>query len=185
MDNLDVLRKLFDEKIILTLNTFLDNPQESLSLTQISDNSKVNNATTLRILDKLMAQNIIELVRVGKSKVYRLKQTQKTLLLTMIIKKEHSISEIIDLATHIKGMEKIILESRTKNSAKFIFVTSTEQKSALNEIVKKIQDKHKYQLVFLELTEKQFNDMEKFGLGWSSKIVWEKNKSNQELSELI
>jgi hypothetical protein len=185
MDNLEVLRKLFDEKIIMTLNLFLDSPQESFSLTQISAKSGVNNATTIRILNKLIAQSIIELINVGKSKVYRLKQSQKTLLLTMIIKKEHQVSELIELATHVKGVEKIILDSRTKSSAKFIFITSSEQKNALAAIAREIYEKFKYQIIFMELSEKQFAEMEKFGFQLSSKIVWEKNKSNQELSELI
>jgi DNA-binding IscR family transcriptional regulator len=179
MDNLEILRKLFDEKIILILNIFLDSPQESFSLTQISASSGVNNATTIRILNKLIDQNIVDLIRAGKSKVYKLKQSQKTLFLNMLIKKEYEISEIIEAVTDISGIEKIVLESRTKHGAKFIFITSTEQKDKIDAIAKKMNEKYDYKMEFIELREEQFAEMEKFGFQMSQKIVWEKNKATK------
>jgi len=176
MDNLEILRKLFDEKIIIILNIFLENPQESFSLTQVSANSGVNNATTIRILNKLINQNIIDLIRAGKSKVYKLKQSQKTVFLNMLIKKEYQVSELIEAVTSLNGIEKIILDSRTKEGAKFIFVTSTEQKDKIEAIAKKMNEKYNYKIDFIEMKEERFEEMEKFGFQMSQKIVWEKNK---------
>ena len=176
MDNLEILRKLFDEKIIIILNIFLENPQESFSLTQVSANSGVNNATTIRILNKLINQNIIDLIRAGKSKVYKLKQSQKTVFLNMLRKKEYQVSELIEAVTSLNGIEKIILDSRTKEGAKFIFVTSTEQKDKIEAIAKKMNEKYNYKIDFIEMKEERFEEMEKFGFQMSQKIVWEKNK---------
>lgn len=182
MENIDLLRKLFDEKIILTLNIFLDNPQEKFSLTQISANSGINNATTIRIINKLISQNILELTRMGKSKAYGLKQSQKTLLLALMIKKEEQISEFMELATGMKGIEKILLDSRDKSGAKFIFVTSSTKKDELNSLCKKMQTKYNYQIKFIEFNETQFQEMENFGFQLSRKIVWDKSSANESLT---
>lgn len=175
MDNLEILRKLFDDKIVSILNMFLEKAQENFSLTQISSSSGVNNATTLRILGKLIDQNIIEMNIIGKSKVYRLKPSQKTLFLSNMIKKEYQVSDFIDAATRIKGVEKLILESRTKESAKILIVTSIELKDKLEAIAKTISDKYDYKINFIEINEKQFSEMEKFGFELSPKIIWERS----------
>ncbi|HVY01911.1 MAG TPA: hypothetical protein VHA12_04070 [Candidatus Nanoarchaeia archaeon] len=182
MENIDLLRKLFDEKIILTLNMFLDNPQEKFSLTQISANSGINNATTIRIINKLISQNILELTRMGKSKAYGLKQSQKTLLLTLMIKKEEQISEFMEMSTNLKGIEKILLDSRDKTGAKFIFITSSNKKDELNALCKKIQTKYNYQIKFIEFSISQFQEMENFGFQLSKKIVWDKDNLNESLT---
>ena len=178
MDNLDILRKLFDEKIVTILNMFLDNAQESFSLTQISENSGVNNATTLRILNKLIDQNIVELKTVGKSKVYRLKPSQKTLLLNAMIKKESHISDFVDAIINLKGVEKIILESRTKEAAKLILITSSVLSDKIDSLAKAINTKYGYKITFIEINQDKFAEMEKFGFELSEKIIWERGKEN-------
>lgn len=175
MADTDVLRGLFDQKIISVLNVFLDNPTEKLSLSQVSSLSKVNITTTLRILDKLINQEFVELNLIGKSKFYTLKQSERTVALTRLLKKEGQISEFIDMIKEISRVRKVVLESRSANAAKVLLVGSFLPLDKINSIVEEIRRKHNFRIQFIEITEKQFEDMDKIGLyNLNNKIIWER-----------
>ena len=89
MKEADVLRELFDEKIIKILNVFLDSPKKRMSLSETSSISKVHITTTFRIVNKLLEKEYLRVIVVGKSKFYQLKNNNKTLILLKFLKKEN------------------------------------------------------------------------------------------------
>lgn len=177
MDNTEILKKLFDEKIISVLNVFFDYSDENLSLTQICSLSKVNPATTIRIINKLLEQDILDLIKSGKSKSYKIKQTPKTLFLTKLLNKEDHLSELIDKIILLPYLEKIVLESKGKTNLKFLFVVSSEGKDNIQRITKEFQLKYDIKIQFIEVSESQFNDLDRFGAyNLSNKVIWERKK---------
>lgn len=180
MKKSDVLRELFDEKIIRVINIFLEEPEKHFSLTQTSSISKVNVATTLRILERLVKKEIIEITFMGKSKFYKLKQGEKTIALSRLLKKEEQITDFIDRVKEIPKINRIILESKTDEGAKVIIVGSQLPSDKINSIVKDIEEKHKFKIQHVELSEEQFEGMEKMGLyNLNKKIIWDRDQKEE------
>ena len=75
---MDILRELCNSKTIDVIRFFIKNPSEQHCLTEISNKTKVNIATTLRILDKFIDKEFIETVMVGKTRLYQLADNEKT-----------------------------------------------------------------------------------------------------------
>jgi hypothetical protein len=179
MGEADVLRGLFDEKIISVLNVFLDNQNERFSLSQISSLAKVNITTTLRIIDRLIRQELIELTVIGKSKVYRFKRNEKTLALNNILKKEGELSEFIEGIKQLPKVKKVVLESKTVHSAKVLIVGNFLPLDRIESLVNNIKTKSGFKIHFVEISEKQYEDMEKMDLyELGKKIVWERKTEN-------
>lgn len=172
---MDVLREIFDKKITSILGIFLDSPVRNFSLSEISLDAKVNIATTLRIVDKLVRNDVVDLSYVGKSKIYRLKQSEKTLALTKMLKGEDHLSDFIEKIKLNRKIKKIILESKTSNGAKVLIVGDSLPLDRINSIIEEIKAKYNFRIQFVELAEKQFYEMEKLGLyELSKKIIWER-----------
>ncbi|MBU0907310.1 MAG: hypothetical protein KKE05_04085 [Nanoarchaeota archaeon] len=180
MKKSDVLRELFDEKIIKIINIFLEEPEKHFSLTQTSSVAKVNVATTLRILDRLVKKEIVEITFMGKSKFYKLKQGEKTIALGRLLKKEEHITDFIDRVKEIPKIKRIILESKTDDGAKVILVGSPVPSDKIAIIIKEIEEKYSFKIQYIELSEDQFEGMEKMGLyNLNKKIIWDRDQKEE------
>lgn len=175
MKRMDVLRELFDEKIIKVISAFLDEPSRTFSLTQISSQAKVNIATTLRIIDKLVKKEIIDIELIGKSKFYKLKQSEKTLLLNKLLRREEQITEFLEKIKNLHTIKKIILEEKKHNEAKIIIVSSSSSTEKIKKIVEEIKSKFNFTINYLEISEEQYSEMNRLGLfNINKKIIWSK-----------
>ena len=171
-----MLRKLFDEKIITIINSFLDNPQKKFSLTEISSSSKINISTTLRIINKLVRQGIIDVELTGKSKFYKLKPSEKTHTLNKILKKEDHIQEFIDRIKRDSRVKKIILEMKNERGAKLLIVGNFLSGEKIRSLAEEIRSKYSFRIQFVEISEKQFSEMQDIGLyNLDRKIIWERS----------
>lgn len=174
MKRTDLLRELFDEKIVKVLSVFLEEPNKYFSLTQASSISKVNIATTLRIIDKLNKKEILELIKIGKSKFYMLKRGEKTLALTRLLKKEEHISDFIEDIKKITQVKKIILESKSNEMAKLLLVGDNIPEEKIKETIKEIKAKHGFEIEYMEISQKQFEDMSRLELyDVGKKVIWD------------
>jgi len=180
MKKSDVLRELFDEKIIKIINVFLEEPEKHFSLTQTSSISKVNVATTLRILERLVKKEIVEITLMGKSKFYKLKPGEKTIALNRLLKKEEHITDFIERIKEIPKIKKIILESKTDDGAKIIIVGNPIPSDKIAAIIKEIHGKYNFKIQYVEFSEEQFEGMEKMGLyNLNKKIIWDRDQKDE------
>jgi hypothetical protein len=177
MKRTDLLRDLFDDKIVKVLSVFLEDPNKHFSLTQASSISKVNIATTLRIIDKLTKKEILEQIKIGKSKFYMLKRGEKTIALTRLLKKEEHISDFIDGIKKLPEIKKIILETKSNTEAKLLIVGNNIPEQKIKETIKEIKQKYDFLIEYVEISEKQFEDMSRMGLyDVGKKIIWDSTK---------
>ncbi|MCA9485215.1 MAG: hypothetical protein KC506_00015 [Nanoarchaeota archaeon] len=177
MKRVDLLRDLFDEKIVKIISVFLEEPDKQFSLTQTASESKVNIATTLRIIDKLTKKDILEQTLIGKSKFYKLKRGEKTLALTRLLKKEEHLSDFIDSVKKIPEVEKIILETKSNSEAKLLLVGNDIPEEKIKEATKKIKEKHNFKIEYLEISNKQFEEISRLELyDLNKKIIWDSSK---------
>ena len=118
---MEILKDLFDKRIMSILNLFIKNPEKEFYLSEVSRLVKINISTTFRILNKLVEKNYIKANLIGKVKVFKFEKNEKTFALTKFLQKDDKdpVQEFIEAIKNQARLSKIIIESRTNNYAKF------------------------------------------------------------------
>lgn len=177
---MDILKDLFDEKIIGVINLFLDNPEKRYCLTDISNITKVNIATTFRILNKLIAKGYIKTIVIGKVRIYQLERNEKTNALQKFLRGnvDDPLQTFIDEVTSHPRIKKIILESRDKNSAKILIIGEFLPIEKINKAIEKIKNTSRFSISYVEISEAQYKGLKDFkNYSLDKKIIWERPKN--------
>ena len=82
---MNILRHLIDKKTLRILEFLLKNKKKYSHLTEISSQSKVPVASAFRIINQLVSFGIIEVMPIGKMKIYRILSNEQTLELENIL----------------------------------------------------------------------------------------------------
>lgn len=175
---MDVLKDLFDNKIISILDIFLENPNKAFSLTEISNISKVNVTASFRIINKLVKKNFLKTIPKQKTKVYQLENNEKTKSLLKILEKDYKeLESFIEFLIKIPTINKIILDSKNKDNAKIIIIGKIPDKSEINDFILKIKDKSGFLIEYIEISEEQFETMKNFdNFKINQNIIWTKKQ---------
>jgi len=172
---MEILKDLFDEKIVRIINLFIENPQKKYSLTDVSNFSKVNITTTFRILHKLSEKDFLKAKVIGKVRFYQLNYNEKTKELTKLLKKDSDpIQEFISAISTHPRIRKIILESKENNTAKIIIVGDFIPQHQINRAIEQIKEKHNFKISYVEFSENQYLKLREFKYDLDKKIIWEK-----------
>lgn len=176
MIEISILEDLFDQKVLNVINIFLEHSERKFTLTEIALLSKVNITTTFRIVNRLVARDFINSTLLGKTKLYELKKSEKSMILYKFLKKQgNHLEEFLDKVKQHPRVKKIILEGRSKNEAKLIIVGDFLPADKLKSIAEDIFVKNNFKINFLTIDESQFEDMKKIGIfDLTNKILWER-----------
>ncbi|MEK6852542.1 MAG: winged helix-turn-helix domain-containing protein [Nanoarchaeota archaeon] len=176
MEKIDVLKELFDEKILEILKLFLQNKEKQYYLSEISTATAVSIATTYRIINKLLASRFIEELGAGKFKVYRLANNEKARFLEEILKREiNPIDIFIGKASKLSSrLLRIILKEESSTSAKLLIIGDLLQHQDFEKISKQIRNEHNFTISFLILSSQQFKQMSEFYNLENETILWER-----------
>ena len=85
MQKAEVLKEIFDKNIIEVIKTFASNQRQHFSLSQVAYLSGVKTATSLRIINKLIEKDFVDIDVMGKTKYYRWKKGQRTDFLVKLL----------------------------------------------------------------------------------------------------
>jgi hypothetical protein len=175
MEELSILKELFDEKVVKIINLFFEHPDKQFYLSEVSNLSKVNIATTFRILNKLVIREFLKTNTIGKIKLYYLNRNEKTLALSrMLTRGKDPVTEFIEKIKISPGLGKIVLESRGRSSAKVLLVGDVSEERAAR-ICEEIRNKYKFAIEFIVISEKQFHGFKNFqDYRLERKLVWER-----------
>ena len=80
------LEGLIDSKVTRVIIVFLNNRNDLFHLKKISLVSKIPLTTTLAVTKRLVGLDIVEIVMVGKFKLYKLAKNKKTEMLERLLK---------------------------------------------------------------------------------------------------
>ena len=154
--NMEILKDLFDERIIEILNLFVENPEKQFSLTGISNATKINITSTFRILNKLVDKEILKVIFIGKIRIYQLEKNKKTIeLVQMLKRKENPLQEFAQQISSHPRVKKIILESRENNSAKILIIGDFLPTEKINRLCEEIKNKYNFKISYVEISENQ------------------------------
>lgn len=179
MQAVDVLKDLFDEKILSILNIIINDKTGGMYLGEISMAAEVPKATTFRIINKLVNSELIEEKKIKKLKLYRFKRSGNSEFLYNIFKKDVQILKIfIEKVKDLKGLQAILLHGEeTKDRANILLIGGNIDSGKIKETCAKIKEKHNFIISPLTLTAEQYNSMSKMGLYSGKKnILFEKKE---------
>lgn len=179
MADIDILKQLFDKKILRIIDVFLQNKNKQFYLRELSRIANVSPATTYRIIGKLVKAGIIEEIKISKFKVYKIIINEKTKGLSKLLKKETNPTEIfVEKLKNLDGIDSIILHGKkTNKSANILIIGNDNMSKKVSGITLDIKQKHKFNIDFLILSDLQFRQMTKLGVySGEKKILWERIK---------
>ncbi|MFW5891341.1 MAG: winged helix-turn-helix domain-containing protein [Nanoarchaeota archaeon] len=177
MDEIALLRDLFDHKVIDILRLFLSNQSKQFYLKEISDSVKVPMATTHRILKSLVKSEIIKETNISKFKIYQLADNPKVKFLNSFIKESIKVVSIfVDKISHINGINRIILHGKEeKTRANILIIGQNIDVAKIKELVADIKEEYNYYISYMTLTEEQYDQMSNMGLySGQKKLLFEK-----------
>ena len=172
MEQIHLLEKIFDPKTISVLKTmFRQNKKRYLQ--EISEESGVPIATTLRILNKLEKAGVIEIEKVSRVKLYTMKDCKETEFLSSIFKEEVKILEVfIDRIRGLKGLKQVILHGKQqKDRANVLLIGEGMDAGRIKEACASIKDEFGFTINSLSLNEAQYMQMSQMGLYSGNKKI--------------
>jgi PAS domain S-box-containing protein len=181
---MDILKDLFDEKLIEIINIFLENPDKTFSLTDISNISKVNVATTFRIIRKLISKEFVIPVKIKKVSIYKLADNEKTKYLSKLLKSgTEPLQKFTEELSKNPKIKKIILESKNDDQAQLIVVTNSLLTEDIKKVCEQIKKEYNLNINFVEILENQYKGLKNFKFDLEKKIIWEKEESKNHENE--
>jgi DNA-binding MarR family transcriptional regulator len=176
----NVLTGLIDEKIIKVINLFSKHPEKRFYLSEIARMADVNTATNFRIMNRIVAQDLVVATVMGKARTYQLSKNDKVQSLIGMLRKEESDS-LSYFCNRIKTFQRIrlvLLDSKSSNEAKLIIVGDFPSKERLERITQEIFESHRFKINFVEINPNQYKDMKNLGMiGADKKILYRKTSS--------
>lgn len=177
MPDIDILKQLFDKKILRIIDVFLQNKDKQFYLRELGRSANVSPATTYRIIGKLVKSEIIEEIKISKFKVYKIIINEKTNGLAKFLKEEINPLEIfVEKAKDMKGIDSIILHGKkTGKSANILIIGNDDMSKKVDEICKELKQKYNFNIDFLILSDLQFRQMTKLGVySGDKKVLWKR-----------
>ena len=85
---MSIFRQLINKKVLKILDLLLRNKGELFHLNKISEDTKVPLGTTFRLVNQLVALDLLDVIVIGKMKIYKISDSKETKQLEQTIKNE-------------------------------------------------------------------------------------------------
>jgi len=167
----EVLSNLIDKKKAAILKLLINSTDE-LYLKEISEKARVPLASTFRILQELVSQEILERKEWKNSKTYKCKENDKMIFLRDLFYEEFDgLSEFVKNVKIIEEIQEIILHgTKKKNKANVLLIGNNINADKIDQVCNEIKEKG-FEITFMPLTKEQYNQMAKMGLYSGEKII--------------
>ena len=178
MDEINVLKGLFDKKILSILDILVnDNSSEGLYLREIAKKTRVSPASTHRILNKLMAMELVNQTRIKQLKLYKINKIKKAEFLHNLLKKDVIVINLfVDMIKEINNINAVILHGQEQQDrANVLLIGESINSARIKEICGDLQTKHRFTISPLVLAAEQYEQMIKMGLySGKEKVIWKR-----------
>lgn len=162
----NVLTGLLDEKLTRVISLFLKNPEKRFYLSEVARKSEVNTATTFRILNKIVKENIVKATVIGKARTYQLAKGERVQRLGKMLKKDDTtpLDVFKERLEALPRIRLILIDNKTENDAKLIIVDDFSSKDRIERICDEIYESHRFKINFVEINPQQYKDMRDLGM---------------------
>ena len=171
MPKKEVLSNLIDQKKAAILKLLI-NSKDELYLKEISEKSNVSLASTYRILQEFVKQEILERKEWKNSKTYKCKENEKMAFLRNLFYEEFDgLGEFVKAVEEFEEIQEIILHgAKKKNKANLLLIGNNINADKIDEVCNQIKEKG-FEITFMPLTKPQYDQMAKMGLYSSEKKI--------------
>ena len=169
----DILAEIFDNKKIAVIKLLIQNPDKKFYLQEISQQSTVPVATTLRILQKLCNCSVVDEVRISRLKLYQIAQNENTTSLEKLFAQDkQALEDFSEQISKLKNVEQVIVHGKKSASKANVLIIGNEVNADMVErLIKEIMQKHKFTISYLTVSPVQYEQMSKMGLYSGEKKV--------------
>lgn len=178
MGELEVLKGLFDDKILSIINLFAKHPEKQFYLSEISKMSGVNVSSTFRIISKLIENEVIKDTLIGKVRIYQFGSGEKAMALWNLLKKSSEKDPLCLYIEKIKlepKLRKIILDSKGIKEAKLILIAETVPIRNIEKFAEEIQKQFNFKINAVCMSSSQFESLKLFkNFDLEKKLIWER-----------
>jgi len=167
----EMLHSLIDAKKIAILEVLL-NSHEEMFLKEISQKSKVPMASAFRILQDMVGQGLLNKRKWKTSTIYNCVQNEKTDVLKELFSNEYDgVAEFVQAVGILPEVQSILLHgTQRKGKANLLVIGENLDTSKMEEASQRVREKG-FDLTYLPVTRKQYDQMAKMGLYQGEKKV--------------
>lgn len=134
MPDFEENKPLLDSKLVKILDVFIKNKTKLFHLQKLSQESKVPIATTFRVISKLVSLGFVDVIVVGKLKLYRIKEKIPSTKILIYSNITQILNVFIKNPTQLYHLKKLSQESKVPLATVFRLVSNLS-KSGYIEIV--------------------------------------------------
>lgn len=166
MKDIETLSALFDNKVLAVLAVLVNDSTDGLYLREISKFSKVSDATTYRIINKLNKAELLDVIKIKNLKMYKLKKDSRTSFLFRLLKKDIQMTNLfIDKVKENMSLDQAILYGDESNQrANILLIGDVINPDKVKEIVAEFNIEHNFIITHTILTNEQYENMSNTGL---------------------
>ncbi|MBU1975169.1 MAG: hypothetical protein KKG59_02065 [Nanoarchaeota archaeon] len=169
----NILDELIDDKLIAVLRFFIDNPEKQFYLREVAKKVKVSPASTMRIIRKLVKLEVLKEIHIKAFKLYQIEDNDIIKFLDSIIStKKNALEEFINMIKDLAGLSQVVLHGKeTADKASVIIVGIDVDAEKIRQATFEVQDKYKYNIMYLTIEPAQFEQMTAMGLYPGKKVT--------------
>ncbi len=164
--NVKLLEELFDKKLLSIIKFFLLHKKKEFFLQEIAKETKVPLATVFRNMNKLLALQLVEEVKIKKFKLYRCAENDNIVFLESFLKEgKHIIENFAEAVSSISGIKEILLHGQEEEDrANILIIGSMVDSNEVKRICAEFKEKYDYNVTPLTLEREQYEQMSRMGL---------------------
>lgn len=166
MEPVKILEELFDRKTLVILRYLSANPDKQYYLRELAKATRVPIATVYRIINRLVAMEVVQVTRIKKLKLYQYGQGKEAKFVEQLIEvRRGAVEEFIDLCRPVEGIQQVVLHGkRQKDKANILIIGHQVPTGPLVEATARIKESLGFTIIYLVLTPEQYEQMVDMGL---------------------
>lgn len=166
MESVELLRSLFDSKRIGIINLFIQNRGKQFYLRELSKEAGVPVATTHRIVQQLLALNVIKKISVSRFSLYQIESNEQAIFLASIIKeRKKALQDFVDAIKGVRDVNMIILHGEeTETKANLLVIGENIDTEKIKNTASTIKEMHDFTVTYMTLRPSQYDQMSSMGL---------------------
>lgn len=173
MEPTKLLEQLFDKKKMNVIKQFLAQPEREWTLVEVAKSARVPNATTYRILNKLLELELIAETKIKHLKTYRLSDSSTAKYLGKILETgDSALDAFAELIKSVAGVQQVVMHGKqSKEKANVLVIGNSVDSALVNATAQKVQEQFKFTIITLVLAPQQYEQMVSMGLYPGTKQV--------------
>lgn len=171
----EVLEALLPSSTLKILKLFINNEDQKYYLREIAKLTKVPPASTFRIVNNLVDQEILIIDYIKKFKLYRFNPDSARFLINILQDRKSAVVEFVNSIKEFDGVQMVVLHGQEdKNRANVLVIGNNMDVDSIKRNSVYIGEKYKFNIILLTLVPEQYNQMASMGLyPGKKKILYE------------